>query len=164
MTGTIVQVSISPGGIPKRAVPEAVITPEGIIGDEWAHPRIHGGPLQAVLIVCAEVIEELRAEGFPVFFGALGENLTVRGLDHRQLRMGQRFRAGDAVIELTKIRTPCETLSVYSPSIKASIYDLAVKAGDTSSPRWARSGVYASVVRPGTVRPNDKIVLVDAAV
>ena len=156
--------NISPGGIPKRAIAEASVTPEGIRGDNWAHPRIHGVPLQAILIFCEEVIEELRAEGYPVFFGALGENFTVRGLDHRQLRIGQRFRAGETLIELTKIRAPCETLDVYSPSIKASIYDRAVKAGDTSSPRWARSGVYAAVIRPGTVRANDRIVLVDAAV
>jgi MOSC domain-containing protein YiiM len=163
MTGTIVQVNVSPGGIPKRPICDAIVTPKGILGDGWAHPNIHGGTFRAILMICAEVIEELREEGYPVFFGALGENFTVRGLDHRQLRIGQRFRAGEAMIELTSIRTPCATLDVYSPSIKRSIYDDAVKAGDTSSPRWARSGMYASVVRPGAVRRNDRIVLVDAA-
>lgn len=163
MTGAVVQVNISAGGIPKYAVPEALVTPEGIRGDEWAHPLIHGGPLQAILIICAEVIEELVADGYPVFFGALGENFTVRGLNHRQLRSGQRFRAGEALIELTKIRTPCETLDIYGPSIRSAIYDAAVKAGDTSSPRWARSGFYATVLRPGIVRPNAIIALVDAA-
>jgi MOSC domain-containing protein YiiM len=164
MTGVIVQVNISPGGIPKRSISEAVVTPVGIQGDAWAHPRIHGGPKQAILLICAEVIDELRSEGYPVFYGALGENLTVRGLDHRQLRIGQRLRAGEAVIELTKVRVPCDTLDVYSPSIKTAIYDAAVKAGDTSSPRWARSGMYAAVVQPGVIRPNAIIAVMDAAV
>jgi MOSC domain-containing protein YiiM len=164
VTGLIVQISISPGGIPKRAITEAMVTREGIVGDGWAHPRFHGGPKQAILLMCAEVIEQLRAGGYAVFHGALGENFTVRGLDHRALRPGQRFRAGQAVIELTKVRVPCETLDVYSSSIKAAIYGKAVKAGDTTSPLWARSGMYASVVQPGVVRPDDIIALMDAAV
>jgi len=164
MTGTILQINISPGGVPKRPVFEAMLTPAGVQGDAWAHPRIHGGPLKAVLLICAEVIDELRAAGYPVFYGALGENFTVRGLDPRQLRPGQRFRAGAAVIELTSVRIPCETLDVYGPSIKAAIFDKAVKAGDTSSPLWARSGMYAAVVSGGMVRPNDIITLMDAAV
>lgn len=164
MTGTIEQINISPGGIPKRPIPEAILTREGIRGDSWAHPRIHGGPDKAVLLICAEVIEELQREGYPIFPGALGENFTVRGLDHRQLRIGQRFRAGEAVIQLTKVRQPCATLDVYSPSIKAAIYDEAVRAFDMRSPRWARSGMYAFVLQPGTVRPKDIIALMDAAV
>lgn len=164
MTGAIVQINISPGGIPKRAVAEAVLTPHGIRGDSWAHPRIHGGPQQAILLMCAEVIDELRADGYPVFYGALGENFTVRGLDHRQLRIGQRFRAGEAVIELTKVRVPCDALVIYGAAIKAAVYDKLVKAGDVNSPRWARSGMHAAVVQPGVVRTSDVIALLDAAV
>jgi MOSC domain-containing protein YiiM len=164
MQGVVEQINVSPGGIPKRPVAEAIVTPEGIRGDSWAHPRIHGGREKTVLILCAEVIDELQQEGYPVFPGALGENFTVRGLDHRQLRSGQRFRLGEAVIQLTKIRKPCATLDVYSPSIKAAIYDEAGPAMDVRSPRWGRSGVYASVVRPGIVRPKDIIALMDAAV
>jgi len=164
MTGIIEQINVSPGGIPKRPIPEALLTREGIRSDAWAHPRIHGGRDKAVLLMCAEVIEELRQQGYPVYPGALGENFTVRGIDHRQLRSGQRFRAGEAVIQLTTVREPCATLDVYSPSLKAAIYDPAVRAGDSSSPRWARSGMYAFVVEPGIVRSKDIIALMDAAV
>jgi MOSC domain-containing protein YiiM len=104
------------------------------------------------------------AHGYPVYYGALGENLTTRGLDPREMRAGQRFRVGQAVIELTQVRGPCKSLDVYGPEIKNEIYDAAVKAGDTSSPRWARSGFYAAVVRPGPVRTHDIIGLSDAAV
>jgi len=164
MTGCIVQINISPGGIPKRPIPEAEVTPEGIRGDSWAHPQIHGGPNQAVLLITSEGIDELIAQGYPLHAGALGENFTVAGLDRRQMRIGQRYRVGEVLIELTKMRAPCATLSVYGPSIGQAVYDRQVKAGDASSPRWGLGGFYARVLRGGVVRPRDIIQLVDQVV
>ncbi len=160
MEGQIIQVNISPGGVPKRPIPAAEITPLGLVGDSHAHPSIHGGPLQAVLIVSAEVVDELRNQGFPVFYGALGENLTVRGLDIRRIRIGDQVRAGDAILEITKPRGPCTTLDIYGPGIQSAIYDKQVKARDPSSPRWGMSGFYASVITPGAVRTDDIITVV----
>ena len=159
MTGTIVQINVSRGGIPKRPVLEALVTPRGVEGDAHAHPEIHGGPRQAVLLIAAEAVDELAARGFPVYYGALGENLTTRGIDRRLLRPGQRFRAGQALIEMTKVRGPCATLDIYGPEIKAAIYDAQAKAGDFTSPLWGLSGFYAAVVQPGVIRANDIITL-----
>jgi MOSC domain-containing protein YiiM len=164
MIGSIVDLHISRGGLPKHPIGEGFLSPLGIEGDLHAHPHIHGGPRQAVLLICAEVIEELASQGYPVYRGALGENLTIRGIDHRQLRSGQRFRAGQAVIELTKIRAPCSTLDVYGPAIKSEIYDAEVKAGNPASPKWARGGFYAAVVQTGLIRRDDIIALVDQVV
>jgi len=164
MTGSIVQINISPGGIPKRPIAEAEVTPQGIRGDAWAHPQIHGGPNQAVLLITSEGLGELVAQGYPVYSGALGENLTVEGFDRRQLRIGQRYRAGEVVLELTKIRTPCSQLDVYGPSIKQAVYDAQIQAGDVSSLRWGLSGFYARVLRAGVLRRCDIIQLVDQVV
>jgi MOSC domain-containing protein YiiM len=164
MTGSIVQISISPGGVPKRPIPEGEVTPVGIRGDSWAHPQIHGGPNQAVLLITSEGIGQLIAQGYPVFPGALGENLTTMGLDRRQMRLGQRYRIGEVMIEITKMRAPCTSLDVYGPSIKHAVYDAQVKAGDASSPRWGLGGFYARVLHSGTVRPKDIIELVDYVV
>ncbi len=164
MTGVILQVNVSPGGIPKRAVSEAFLGLLGFEGDAVAHPEVHGGPLRAVLVVCSEAIEELAAQGYPLFAGALGENLTTRGLDRRDMRPGQRYRAGDAIIELTRPRRPCRTLEVYGPGIEQAIFDEKVKAGDASSSKWGLAGFYASVVRPGRVSQGAPIVLLDEAV
>jgi MOSC domain-containing protein YiiM len=131
-----------------------MITPVGLQGDSWAHPQFHSGPDQRVLIIAAEAIDELAAQGFPVFYGALGENLTVRGVPPANLRAGQTWRAGDAILELTKVRVPCATLHVYGPAIRDRIYDARVKSGDFTSPLWARSGFYASVRRAGLVSPG----------
>ena len=164
MTGSIVQINISPGGVPKRPIAEAEVTLEGIRGDSWAHPDIHGGPNQAVLLITSEGIDELIAQGYPVFPGALGENLTTIGLDRRQMRIGQRYRVGEVMLELTKMRAPCTTLDVYGSSIKHAVYDAQVKAGDASSPRWGLGGFYARVLKSGFIRPKDIILLVDQVV
>jgi MOSC domain-containing protein YiiM len=164
LLGTVLQVSISRGGVPKHAIAEGEIGPLGIAGDSYAHPQIHGGPQQAVLLISSEAIAELTALGYPLYPGALGENITTLGIDRSQWRSGQRWRVGQAIVELTRVRGPCETLSVYGEGIQNAVYDAQVKAGDTSSPRWALSGFYASVVHPGIVRPGDPISLLDEAV
>jgi MOSC domain-containing protein YiiM len=160
MTGVIAQVSISPGGVPNRAIAEGNVTSNGIAGDGWRHPQFHGTRKRAILLITAEGVDQLAAQGFPVYYGALGENLTTRGLDRHSLRIGQRFQAGKAVIELTEVRFPCDTLSVYGAGIQAAIYDARAQAWDPASPVWGMSGFYASVVEPGIVQPGDSIALV----
>jgi MOSC domain-containing protein YiiM len=160
LSGRIIQVSTSRGGVPKRAVFEGVATKDGIQGDSWAHPAFHGGPMQALLLISEEAIDELRAMGYPLYAGALGENLTLQGLDRKQMRLGQTYRtSGGVILELTKMRTPCETLSVYGSGIQRAIYDQEVKAGNAASPRWGLSGFYARVIQPGVIRPGDTIAL-----
>ena len=164
VTGSIIQINISPGGIPKRPIFEAIITPAGIRGDGWSHPDIHGGPDQALLLITSEGIHELIAQGLPLFPGALGENLTTLGIDRRQLRAGQRYRAGEVFIELTKPRAPCATLNVYGPGIQHAIFDAQVQSRDPASPRWGLSGFYARVLTGGRIRPRDPIALIEQLV
>jgi MOSC domain-containing protein YiiM len=153
----VVQIGISPGGIPKRAISEAEVTPAGILGDAWRHPQIHGGPRQAILLLTTEGIDELVAQGFPLYPGALGENITTRGLDRRSLRLGQIYRVGETAIEISQPRVPCRVLSVYGPGIGTALYDAQAQAGDPASPRWGLSGFYASVIRTGLIRVGDSI-------
>jgi MOSC domain-containing protein YiiM len=155
--GTILQVNISPGGLPKTPIPSAFIEPLGVTGDRHNHPQFHGGPRKAVLIIASEVVEELARRGYPVYPGALGENLTTRGFDVRQSRIGDTLRAGGALLEITSARVPCHQLDVYGPSIRQEIYDPQVRAGDPSSARWGMSGWYCSVLSPGPVGPGDPI-------
>jgi MOSC domain-containing protein YiiM len=121
---------------------------------------VHGGPRKAILIVASEAIEELVARGYPLFHGALGENLTTRGIDIRDIRIGDRLRAGGATLEITEPRGPCSALDVYGETLKEEISDDRVRALDYTSPRWGMCGFYASVVQPGEVRPDDIIAIV----
>ena len=156
----MVQVNVSRGGIPKLQIPSGEMTETGIVGDAWRFP-FHGGRRKAILLITLEGLEELIARGFALYPGALGENITTRGLDRRELRTGQRLRIGNATVELTQIRTPCATLNVYGASIQAAIYDARVQQHDPQSERWGLSGFYASVIQPGSVRPGDAIAVLE---
>jgi MOSC domain-containing protein YiiM len=160
MPGTILQVNISPGGLPKRPIAEGLITTLGLEGDAHAHPEFHGGPRKAILLIASEILEELQARGYPLFPGAMGENLTTGGIDIRGLRIGDRLRAGDAELEITAPRTPCRQLDVYGDTLGRETYDKFVKALNPETPRWGMSGFYASVVSPGRVRRGDIIAVV----
>lgn len=158
MQGSVVQVNISNGGVPKYPVLQAHLTPHGVEGDRHNNTQIHGGPRQAVLLIAAEVVDELKEQGFSVFYGALGENITMVGIDRRQLRAGQRFRIGEAIVELTKLRSPCATLNPYGSGIQKAVYDGKT---DPSVPQWGKSGFYAAVIVAGWVRPGDPIQLLE---
>jgi len=122
--------------LPKRPIPHGVITPLGLEGDLCAHPTIHGGPRQAVLIIAAEAVDELIASGYPLFYGALGENLTPAGWTRASsprpdLPRRRRTHRAD------QSRAPCDTLDIYAPPSSRKSTTSASKAGDPASPRWA---------------------------
>src|SRR5512140_2945562 len=125
-SASVLQINVSPGGVPKRPIPAGVVTSLGIAGDGHANPQVHGGPRQAILILTSEGIDELKERGFPLYHGALGENLTTRGLDRRSIRIGQRYRIGPILVEITKVRSPCDTLTPYGPGIQSAGYDQEV--------------------------------------
>jgi MOSC domain-containing protein YiiM len=152
MQGFVLQLNVSRGGIPKRPILEARVTREGIEGDSWNNPKYHGGPRQALLLISIEDIEELKAQGYPVYPGALGENLTVSGIPFREVRIGDRFQAGEVTFEITKLRKPCRTLDSIQIGIQLSLYD--TKPG---AELWGRGGFYARILREGVIRPGDTI-------
>lgn len=153
--GRIVQVSVSPGGVPKRAVPEARVGWLGLEGDAHRDEKHHGGPERAVCLFSLEQIQALQEEGHAVVPGALGENVTVEGLDWSLVAPGARVRLGpDALLEVTRYTSPCFNIRV------------AFRDGDFARvsqkrhPGWSR--VYARVLEEGVIRPGDDVALVDA--
>src|SRR5712691_13465276 len=101
MEGRIFQLNTSAGGVPKLPVREALVTELGLVGDDHNFPDIHGGPERALCLYSLERILELQDEGHPIFPGAVGENVTIVGLDWARLEPGVRLALGDeALIEI----------------------------------------------------------------
>jgi len=150
MPGHVVQISVSPGGVPKQPVAQAAVDGAGVAGDAQAHPEFHGGPDRAVCLWAEEVINELRAEGHAIAPGWAGENLTVMGLDWPAIVPGVRLRVGaELLLEITGYTTPCAANARW------------FKGGDFSRISQKKhpgsSRVYARVLAPGAVRPGDPV-------
>ncbi len=151
--GRIVQISVSAGGVPKLPVPSARVTELGLEGDLHRELEYHGGPERALCLFAFERIRVLQAEGHNVSPGAIGENLTVEGLDWERVTPGSRLKLGAGVlIEVTRYTSPCF-------NIKKNFAD-----GDISRVSQKRhpggSRVYARVLRAGMIRQGDTVRLV----
>ena len=155
MSGRVVQINVSNGGVPKRPVPAARVTRDGVEGDRQRDLRYHGGPERAVSVWSLEVIEALRAEGHPVVPGGAGENLTVAGLDWGAVRPGARLRIGgeaDGVeLEVTAFAAPCP---IIRGNFTAGGFD---RISDKSHPGSSR--VYCRVLRAGRIAAGEGVAL-----
>ena len=150
MTGRIVQINVSAGGVPKRPVPRARVTRLGIEGDRHRNAQLHGGPDRALCLFSIEQIEALQAEGHPVEPGTLGENLTLAGLEWASVRPADVFRLGEEVlVEVTRFTSPC--LNVR-PAFLDGAYS---RVSQKQHPGWSR--VYARVRVPGEIAAGDPV-------
>lgn len=151
--GRIVQISVSPGGVPKRPVEAADVTTEGVAGDAQRDREHHGGPERAVCLFSMEVIRDLRAEGHPIEPGHIGENVTLEGLDWEAVTPGTRLLLGaDVLLEITRYTSPCHNIRA---SFAAGDFG---RVSQKKHPGWSR--VYARVLRTGAIRRGDPVRLV----
>jgi MOSC domain-containing protein YiiM len=125
------------------------ITTEGVQGDfnRWRTEKANGDPDQAVLLLSEEILADLRAEGWPVRAGELGENLTVADIPPGTLQPGARVHVGEVVLEVSKPCDPCTIL-----------YSLPY-VGITRGPAFLRTlkgrrGWFARVLHGGTIGPE----------
>src|SRR3954468_24363209 len=80
--------------------------------------------LRQVHLMHEELFDELRAGGFDVEPGAIGENVTTRGLDLLTLPTGTRLRLGaEAVIEVTGLRNPCRQIDAFQLGLTAAVLE-----------------------------------------
>ena len=85
----------------------------GLIGDQQADLLNHGGPDKAVCVYSADHFPYWEKEwGKPVEAGAFGENFTVQGLTEAIMHIGDIFRIGEAVVQVSQPRSPCYKLGV----------------------------------------------------
>jgi MOSC domain-containing protein YiiM len=109
--------------------------------------------LRQVHLIHAELFHELRAAGFDIAPGQIGENVTTQGLDLLALPAGTRLRfSDDAAVELTGLRNPCVQLNRFRPGLMAAVLDR-----DAAGDLIRKAGVMAIVLADGMVRPGDSI-------
>src|SRR5687767_5016428 len=143
IVGRLLQLNISGGGMPKKPLPEARVTVEGVQGDWQKNRKYHGGPNRAVCIYSQELYAWLNEKGVPVGPGDIGENFTTGGLDLQKLAKGMRLKVGGCVVEITDVRVPCGQLKKWDVDLPELIV--------------GRSGWVAKVVQEGLVRAGDPI-------
>ena len=150
-TGTVAQLNVSDGGVPKRPVTEVAVGRRGLQGDRQAERQHHGRPWQALSLWSLERVETLQAEGHPIQAGAAGENVTVAGVDWAIVRPGVRLQMGDVVAQVSAYAIPCKKNARWFTDGDFR------RIHHERHPGWSR--VYASVVRGGTVRAGDAVVV-----
>jgi len=109
--------------------------------------------LRQVHLVHQELLDELRAAGFAVEAGTIGENVTTRGLDLLALPAGTLLRIGaQAAVRVTGLRNPCAQLDGYQRGLTAAVLDR-----DAEGRLVRKAGVMAVVEQGGAVRAGDAI-------
>ncbi|WP_395638567.1 MOSC domain-containing protein [Pseudolysinimonas sp.] len=129
----------------------------GLYADVQADRKHHGGDDKAVYVYAAEDAAWWAGQlGRDIPPGLFGENLRVEGIDVNAVRVGERWRIGNVVLEATVPRTPCMTFARWM--------------GEESS-GWVRRfsdarrlGTYFRVVTPGKLRSGDAIEVIPAPV
>ena len=117
-------------------------------GDDQGDRSVHGGPDKAVYAYAREDIDWWERElGRELPDGVFGENLTLRGIDPASALVGERWRIGSVLLEVSEPRFPC--------------WKLGVRFGDPLMlKRFAqarRSGTYLRIVEEGTLAAGDRV-------
>ena len=135
----------------------------GVEGDAHAGEKVqhrsrkrwtpHLPNLRQVHLIHCELHDALRAAGFTVAPGDMGENLTTRGIDLLALPTGTRLHLGDAaVVEVTGLRNPCVQLDRFQEGLMA-----ATLGRDEQGELVRKAGIMGIVLADGDVRPGDPI-------
>jgi len=151
---------LGPDGVPSGFVKQAVdvpvaVTPLGLDGDQQADLTVHGGPEKAVYGYAGSHYALWRAEqpqhAARMIDGAMGENLTIAGLEESGICVGDVHAIGTALLQVCQPRQPC--------------FKMALRFEDKRLPKAfvksGRAGWYYRVLRTGTIARGDAVTLQD---
>ena len=157
MQGIIYQINIKPQtlnerGMPKLPVDSCKIMLQGLEGDfnKYRSEKKQNDPDNAVLIMPLEMILILNAEGWPIRPGHVGENLTTEGIHYDSFAVGNKYRVGEAILQISNPCTPCRNLHIL-PYVGEEKAPLFIKT------LINRRGWYARVLQEGLVKKGDTI-------
>lgn len=168
MSGVVAAVSRSPGYTFSKPTQESICLLAGFgvegdthMGETVRHrSRVARDPsrpnLRQVHLIHSELFDQLRALGFDLSPGQVGENVTTRGLDLLGLPTGTRLRLGEtALVEVTGLRNPCSQLDDFRPGLMS-----AVLGRDEQGNLVRKSGIMGIVLVGGEVRPGDSVEVI----
>jgi len=122
-----------------------------VAGDDQTDRRVHGGDRKAVYAYAREDLDWWGERlGRRLSSGTFGENLTTEGLDVSGARVGERWRVGTALLEVTQPRLPCFKLELRMD--RAGFIDEFIAGG--------RPGAYLRIVEEGAVGAGDAVQVV----
>ena len=122
----------------------------GVVGDEIGSPQHHGGSTQAVYAFAREELDHWQGElGRVLTDGMFGENLTTQGLDVDGALLGERWRIGTALLEVSAPRIPCATFAAR----------MGERGWVRRFSRHGRTGAYLRVLEPGVIHQGDEVVV-----
>jgi MOSC domain-containing protein YiiM len=128
----------------------------GFEGDRVADPSVHGGADKAVHFYPGEHYPAWRAEREKAGLephphldrpGGFGENISALGLTEDKVQIGDRFRIGGAMVEISQGRQPCWKID----------HHFGLKGMTAGVIRTGRSGLYFRVIEEGEIAPDDRI-------
>jgi MOSC domain-containing protein YiiM len=123
----------------------------GLDGDEQADLEVHGGPEKAVYAYAAAHFPDWAARfpNRPFHGGAMGENLTIAGLEEKDICVGDVHRIGTALLQVCQPRQPCFKFNLLHDNELVS----------TAMIRSLQSGWYYRVLAPGALTAGDAVSL-----
>ncbi|MGE7154888.1 MOSC domain-containing protein [Methylorubrum rhodesianum] len=156
LTGRVAPLGTAASAIAKTAVRGPVaVGPLGLAGDAQADRRVHGGPEKAVHHYALDHAAAWRADlpGLPDLLerpGAFGENFSTVGLTERDVCVGDLWRAGSALLQVSQARQPC-----FKLNLRFAVPDMARRVQASG-----RTGWYYRVIEEGIVSAGDALELV----
>jgi MOSC domain-containing protein YiiM len=143
-------------GIYKSPTPAGIyLEKEDVKGDEVSDRKYHGGIFKACYLFSEDhyAYWQNLYPNLDFNYGIFGENLTVKGLDETKITVGDIYKIGTALVQVTQPREPCFKLGIRFGT--QTILKQFIK--------HARPGTYVRVLEEGLIKPGDKMILVQAA-
>lgn len=123
-----------------------------LAGDDQADRSVHGGPDKSVYCYPFEHAAAWSADGFDLEPGSVGENVVVRGATETEVRVGDVWRWGDALVQISQPRAPCFKLSLHTG--RRDIAPAMIATG--------RCGWYLRTLQPGAVPLRGPIDVIES--